>query len=592
MVHNIVKYYTYGENMRFCEQLNIYIDSLGVTHKELAKASGLSAATISRYCSGEREPGAGSRQLSQLADGLSSLAAARDTDGMDVRTVTNVLTASLSDSAVIDYGAFVSNLNMLMKSLDIRVSELARGIYSDPSYVSKILSGSRKPGNVTSFINEVSTYITNKFSDSGNLSSLAQIIDHDGASAPSPSEVRDALVVWLGSGVSARQDDPIPKFLSSVDSFDLGEYLTSVRFDELKVPPAMPHLPTRKVYTGIDKMMESELDFMKTTVLSRSMDDVTLYSDMPMEEMAADPEFPKKYLFGLAMMLKKGLRINFIHDINRPFNEMMLGIENYIPMYMTGQISPYYLPSPNSGVFNHLLKVSGAAALEGNAVNGSHGEGRYVLYRSKEDVAHYRMRAESLLAKAKPLMDIFDASRRSGYSAVLGRILTNTDLRFICSSLPLYFLNRTSFEEVLADIDLPAEQANRLRRYYDRARSRMLTHIEEGSIRLILPDVSKAGYDASPVRLSFADQFMDIDYKLPYDTFHRYRAELMQLAGQYPGFIFDPVPSPLFNNINITIAGDKMVIVSKEKSPTIHFVIYHSRMIRAFQDFIPFEMTK
>ena len=189
-------------------------------------------------------------------------------------------------------------------------------------------------------------------------------------------------------------------------------------------------------------------------------------------------------------------------------------------------------------------------------------------------------------------MDIFDASRRSGYSAVLGRILTNTDLRFICSSIPLYFLSRTSFEEVLADIDLPAEQANRLRRYYDRARSRMLTHIEEGSIRLILPDVSKAGYDASPVRLSFADQFMDIDYKLPYDTFHRYRAELMQLADQYPGFIFDPVPSPLFNNINITIAGDKMVIVSKEKSPTIHFVIYHSRMIRAFQDFIPFEMTK
>lgn len=588
----MIKYYTFGELMNFSEQLNSYIDKLGATHKELAEASGLSAATISRYCSGEREPGAGSRQLTQLADGLAVLASARDESGMDSKTVLSALTSSLSDSIVIDYDAFVSNLNLLMKSLDIRASELARGIYSDPSYVSKILSGSRKPGNVSAFVNEVSTYITNRFSDSGSLSSLVQIIDPDGPSSLSPSEARNALAGWLGSGVRSKRDDPIPKFLNSVDSFDLGEYLTSVHFDELKVPPSMPQLPTRKVYSGIQKMMESELDFMKTTVLSRSMDDVTVYSDMPMEEMAADTEFPKKYLFGLAMMLKKGLRINFIHDINRPFNEMMMGLEGYIPMYMTGQISPYYLPSPNSGVFNHLLKVSGAAALEGSAINGSHGEGRYVLYRSKEDVAHYRQRAEQLLAKAKPLMDIFDESRCSGYRAALDRILTNKDVRFICSNLPLYFLSRSSFEEMIDDLGLTAEQANKLRRYYDRARSRLLSHMSESTVRLILPDISGEEYAKTPLRLSFADLFMNIDYKVPYDTFHRYRAELMQLADEYPGFIFDPVPSPLFSNINITIAGDKMVIVSKEKSPTIHFVIYHSRMIRAFQDFIPFEIPK
>ena len=32
-------------------------------------------------------------------------------------------------------------------------------------------------------------------------------------------------------------------------------------------------------------------------------------------------------------------------------------------MYMTGQISPFYLKEPSNNVFLHLLKVSGAAAL-------------------------------------------------------------------------------------------------------------------------------------------------------------------------------------------------------------------------------------
>ena len=118
--------------MEFNEKLNEYIAMLGVTRKELSKASGLSAATISRYCSGEREPGAGSDQMRRLADGIALLAAERGIDRMDRETVKNTLTSSLSDSMLIDYDTFVTNLNLLMKDLDVRTSELARGIYSDP----------------------------------------------------------------------------------------------------------------------------------------------------------------------------------------------------------------------------------------------------------------------------------------------------------------------------------------------------------------------------------------------------------------------------------------------------------------------------
>ena len=83
-------------------------------------------------------------------------------------------------------------------------------------------------------------------------------------------------------------------------------------------------LPTSKTYFGLKEMMESELDFPKATVLSKSMEPVIMYSDMP-------------------MMLKKGLHLNQIHNLDRSFEDMMLGLESWIPMYMTGRLPPIIL---------------------------------------------------------------------------------------------------------------------------------------------------------------------------------------------------------------------------------------------------------
>ena len=43
--------------MKFCDRLNLYIETLGCSAKTLSAASGISDAAISRYRSGEREPG-------------------------------------------------------------------------------------------------------------------------------------------------------------------------------------------------------------------------------------------------------------------------------------------------------------------------------------------------------------------------------------------------------------------------------------------------------------------------------------------------------------------------------------------------------
>ena len=104
---------------------------------------------------------------------------------------------------------------------------------------------------------------------------------------------------------------------------------------------------------------------------------------------------------------EKGLHLHIIHNLDRSFSEMMLGLESHIPMYMTGQISPYYLKNAQNSVFHHFLKVSGSVALSGEAIVGHHAEGRYHLTSVKSDVEYYTRRANDLLRCAKPLMDIY-----------------------------------------------------------------------------------------------------------------------------------------------------------------------------------------
>lgn len=63
--------------MNFSQQLNAYMELLDCTAKRLSQESGVSAATLSRYRSGERVPERDSDTFGQLCAGLARIAEQR-----------------------------------------------------------------------------------------------------------------------------------------------------------------------------------------------------------------------------------------------------------------------------------------------------------------------------------------------------------------------------------------------------------------------------------------------------------------------------------------------------------------------------------
>ena len=123
--------------------------------------------------------------------------------------------------------------------------------------------------------------------------------------------------------------------------------------------------------------------------------------------MAQDREFAKEIYVQSCHGAEKDLHIHIIHDVERPMKDMMLGLENWIPLYMTGQISPYYLKGIQNKVYSHLHYTSGQAAMTGDCISGHHDTAHYYLTSRKEEVEICRKNTKYLLKKAHPLMEIY-----------------------------------------------------------------------------------------------------------------------------------------------------------------------------------------
>lgn len=571
--------------MLFREKLNQYMVTLDCSAKEVSAVSGLSAATLSRYRSGERVPSIHSESFENLCDAIVALAKQKQKD----MTKASVVAAfqDCDDMITADRELLRQNFNALIAVLNMNITKLCRYTNYDVSTVFRIRNGTRKPADPVQFAAAVAGYVSREMASTADKAVLAKLLDCPAEALSDSAQCCEKLQNWLLAGKSRPQDD-ISKFLTKLNSFDLNEFIKAIHFDEMKVPSFPFQLPTSKTYFGLKEMMDSELDFLKATVLSKSMAPVIMYSDMPMAEMAKDAEFPKKWIFGMAMMLKKGLHLHQIHNLDRSFEDMMLGLESWIPMYMTGQISPYYLKDVQNNVFLHFLKVSGTAALSGEAIAGFHSDGKYYLTKNKDEVAYYRKRAEELLQNAHPLMHIYRAEDIQEFKAfLLADAHTPGKRRSILSALPLYTMDRQYLQQFLTRKGLAEADKLAILAYADACRQTVEEILKTETVTDEVACLSEAEFADYPMTLSLSGIFYEQDIFYTYEEYQAHLQQTKQFAESHPNYHLNQTASYTFRNLQINMHEGKWAMVSKGKSPAIHFVIHHPKLRKAIENFIP-----
>lgn len=574
--------------MKFSEQLNLYLSDLKCTSKKLSEISGISESVISRYRSSERTPSTDSAQLLKLCQSLEELYLEQENNKISKEDILKSFRACIEKDDGFNYEAFSKNLSSIIEFLKINISDMAKYTVFDASHISRIKNGKSRPSEPLEFCKKVSVYIADKFFGSEAEEKLKILLNIKESDGISKAELQKGVYNFLAeSAQSEEKPDQIAEFLKNLDNFNLDDYIKAIKFDELKVPQ-LPFYKTKSGnYFGLDGMKEGELNFFKATVLSKSNEDIFMCSDMPMEDMAEDLEFGKKWMFAIAMSLKKGLHLNIIHNLDRPFNEMMLGLESWIPIYMTGQISPYYLKEVKNSVYCHLNYVSGKCALTGECIKGHHAQGKYYLTSNSAELEYFRQKSEFLLKAANPLMEIYDEKSENKFKAFLfdDRKLI-CDRKRILNSLPLFTLSDGLFDNILKENNVSEIDAEKLRKCKKEEQAHILSILKASRLTDMVYIKSEEEFESSGgAYLSFENVFSDLKLKYTYEDY----IEHIRLTEDFKNENYRLIKSEskIFDNIVLSVAHGNYAVVSKASHPVIHFIIRHPKLAGAIENFDP-----
>lgn len=571
--------------MNFKEVLNKYLKELNCSQKMLSESSGLSETVISRYKSGERTPVKNSEQLTKLTTAIFNISKTMSKKQYTLDKIENDFNKVLQNDNF-DYTTLSNNLNILITSLKISINEMSKYIVFDSSHISRIRYGKAKPSNPIEFSNKICTYIFNRYNNPDDINNLMTIIGCK-KNDLSNNNFYNTLFTWLTSE-SIKVKNQINDFLYDLDSFNLNDYIKAIKFDELKVPSIPFYKAKSRHYYGIEEMKEGELNFFKATVLSKSKEDIFMCSHMPMEDMAEDVSFGKKWMFAIDMCLKKGHHLNIIHNLDRPFNEMMLGLESWIPIYMTGQISPYYLKDSKNSVYNHLDYVSGNVALTGECIKGYHNKGMYYLTTNKNEIKYYKEKSELILKKAKPLMQIYRENNIKEYELFL-----KNDEEIPCdrtrylSSLPLFTISDKLLNKILKRNKFSKTDIDKIIIYKKEELKYMNNILKRNKVNDYIYIIEENEFKNDPPSLSLNNLFIDKKIKYTYNEYIEHLRQTKEWSKQEKNYELNYVNDKTFKNITITFIKNHYVIISKSSNPTIHFVIEHPKLVEAIENFSP-----
>lgn len=561
--------------MKFSEKLNGYIRRLSCTAKELSEASQLSSAAISRLRSGSRLPDG--KDLERLVGGILAVAARKGVRGLSAEEVRSDLSEA-SDLFLLDAELFRGNLNRLLEALSVSVSDLARALNYDTSYLSRVRSGQRTPADLRGFSAEVAKYAAGRFTGEPQRLTVAQLI------GVSPKDLSDdaayyrLLLKWLtGDGRSGANS--VMAFLETLDRFDQEGYLKAIRYGEWKVPTVPFSFPTTKRYYGAEEMKKGVLDFLKVTAFSKSEEPAILYNGIPLEESGED-DFRKKYRFGLAVLVKKGLRLRMIHDVGHPFSELMQSLSGYIPFYMSGQLTPYWLE--NGGAFCRSLQVSGAAAIAGECVADGVSHGMACLTKGREELSFYGMQAEDLLKKSRPLMEILRAEEREQFFAAAAA--GTGAFRCRLSGLPLYTASEALLRRMLESRGIPEEEGRAVLARAARQREQAEAFLKRGTALVEVPQLSEEAFSESSVGIEGLSK--EAFYR--FEEYREHLHETLKFIGLHENCGLKETEAPVFRSLDLWICPGEWAVIAKKGRETVSFLTRYPPLLRSLEEQLGF----
>lgn len=451
-----------------------------------------------------------------------------------------------------------------MECLDISNVQLASEIHLDPSYISKLRNGKRKLPAHPDFLEIASEYFVEETLNKNQEEVMAKILQTSWPKAK--GEAVELIHRWLRDEYG--KGDLISNLLYQISHSGLPQDLAELPDMELQKPAATDF------YYGREGKRQAVIRFFEEILSEEGATHMKLFSDENMLWMLEKKEFSRIWGAMFSDCLKKGSKVTIIHNLSRNLDELIESLIRWLPVYMTGKISPYYFPRKRDGIFERTLFIAeDLAAISSNALTHN-SDGMLNLYlKDRDAVAALELEFDRYLELCRPLMNIVNDNFASEYPKLYQEVLSGGGDIYYRGAYPSFI----SLPESLAlEIDR-MDPSFGFYAHYVEARGALFKVLEEHKVHVMinLPKKDEPAPLQQGIFLGAGSLLLNEEQR------KRHYREILRLAREYDHYkvYLDKDIDPKLSVFLRTEAG---VVVERGAYPPTLFGITEGNMVSAF----------
>lgn len=458
-------------------------------------------------------------------------------------------------------------------------SAFAIQVNLDPSHISRLRRGKRNAVKDENCLKAMSACFARRCADDYQKKALADVLGTDLSTAEG-SALSELIFKWL---VEKQNPDT-----ASVEAFlkDMSAVTVKARkpSPESTLPAGSSGADT-EIFFGIEGKRIVAERFLSEVLERKKPQTLLLYSDEPTDWMTADRVFAAKWTTLMTEVLERGNRIKIIHTVSRHLDEMLHAINQWMPLYMSGAIEPYYYPKKRDGILRRTLFVApGSIAVMSGSTGDMIDKAANFLVKDPLAVSALKEEFHQYLTLCNPLMRVFTPENNEAFVDTLLEFEKEKGNSILMTeSLSLLTMPESVTSSVLSRIMDPNNPMGELAKFrissfHQRLRDNAFTEI----IRILDFDRIKSG----EVKIASSDMLGGNEGFYSLDEYLSHLENIRRLLESFENFNVHLTEDPIESRFMAYAKEDLGVIVSKASAPPVALAINESNLTAGFWDYL------
>ena len=488
------------------------------------------------------------------------------------------------------YLKFGEKLDILMKITNTSNIALARNVSLDPSFVSRLRRGVRTPAKKENYIMSMAAYFARNCREEYQKAALSEGLKVSMKNLPSDiGEVTTLIYEWFLAD-KTNDTNVIKNFVDNIAQF------------KFKKPPQISDVDTSiinenlssdaQVFYGIEGKRNAVLSAFSLILKEKNPQTLLLYSDESMYWLTENPEFTAKWSALFSQVIMHGNKVKIVHSVTRSHDELFSAVKEWVPIYMTGAIEPYYYPKIRDRVFKRTLFIAPhTVAVTSNSVGNETRNAANFLFTDKDTISALSQEYNNFLSLCRPLMRIFTPESKEDFLPILEEF-DNEEADSIVKT------------DVLSNITMPIDvtesilsrmesnnkyqmltyQETRVKKFEERLLKQKFTEI------ITIPDLQKIL--SGQIMLSFSDILCNTSLFYTSAELNRHLQNIIELLKTFDNYNVYLINGPETTGSMIYVKEDVGVIFGKTSPPSVVFATNENNMSAAFWEYVSFVLRK